>query len=289
MGSICIVTDNTAQFSRPTFPGQDLIRIIPFDISLNQQWYDGGHDAKISLLGPSAGESLQPHLKSPEVEKISEFFLSLGAHYDEIVAITSSSHLCDFYSVVQQAAHQVSGRIQVQIIDSLTTSVGLGMLVQNAASLASNNKSAAEVEALIRSQIPHVYSVFCIPSLSYLYYSGFLDRAQSQVGEYLGLFPIFTMEDGQLTPMEKVRNSRLAFDYFQEFLDEFDNLFHIALLQSIPPLTQEAKLLREFVSINFSHTPFSEHPINLPLATILGPRAFGLFTMENIKGYRTSL
>jgi DegV family protein with EDD domain len=283
MSSICIVTDNTAQFPRPVFPGQDLVRIIPFDISLNGQWFEGGHDAKIGSLPLSAGDSLKPELKTPRVEKICELFLSLSSKFDEIIAITTSSHLCDFFSAVQQAASRVNGRLPIQIIDSATTSVGLGLLVQNAAGMASNGVASAEVEALVRSQIPHIYSVFCIPSLTYLYYSGFLDKAQATIGEMLGLFPIFTLEDGQLSPMEKVRNSRLAFDYFQEFLDEFDNLQHIALLQSNPPLIQEAKFLREFVTENFQHTPFSEHPINLPLATIFGSRGFGLFAMENNK------
>jgi DegV family protein with EDD domain len=283
MSSICIVTDNTAQFPRPVFPGQDLVRIIPFDISLNGQWFEGGHDAKIGSLPLSAGDSLKPELKTPRVEKICELFLSLSSKFDEIIAITTSSHLCDFFSAVQQAASRVNGRLPIQIIDSATTSVGLGLLVQNAAGMASNGVASAEVEALVRSQIPHIYSVFCIPSLTYLYYSGFLDKAQATIGEMLGLFPIFTLEDGQLSPMEKVRNSRLAFDYFQEFLDEFDNLQHIALLQSNPPLIQEAKFLREFVTENFQHTPFSEHPINLPLATIFGSRGFGLFALENNK------
>ena len=142
------------------------------------------------------------------------------------------------------------------------------------------NSPSTEIERLLRGLIPHIYSVFCIPSLTYLYQAGFLGQAQALVGEMLGLLPLFSLEDGHLTPLEKVRNSRQLLDFLQEFLDEFSELYQIAVIQSTPPMVHEAKALKEHAAANFPKTPFNEITISLPLATLFGPRSLGVFAIE---------
>ncbi len=176
---------------------------------------------------------------------------------------------------------QLSGRTRLQIVDSQTTSVGLGMIVQAAADAVAKGASLADTERLVRSLIPHIYAVLCTPSLAYLHYAGFLDRAQAAVGEMLGLFSLFSLEEGKLTPLEKVRNHRQMLDFFQEFLEEFEHLQHIAFLQSaIGGNPQDGRILRDHAQDCLPHTPFSEHSINLPSAVLFGPNAIGLFVIE---------
>jgi fatty acid-binding protein DegV len=96
----------------------------------------------------------------------------------------------------------------------------------------------------------------------------------------LGLFPVYAIEEGKLTPLEKLRNQRQVITFFQEFIDEFDRLQHIALLQNIPPSQQEALFLREHAHENYPRTPFTTHPSIFALATMFGPRSLGLFVVE---------
>lgn len=241
---------------------------------------DGDSDFKASGLPISAREISSPIFQSPSVEEFRQLFLSLGKEYNEIVTVLTSSYLCPTFLNAQQAAAQVQGRISVQIIDSQTISAGLGFLTQIAAEAAANNANLNEIERLLRGQIPHIYSVFCIPGLTYIYQAGFIDFSQAMVGEMLNLLPIYTLEDGNLTPLEKARNLRHLTDFFQEFLDEFNDLYQISIIQSIPALTHEGKILREHASLNFPKTPFSEHPINLSLASLFGPRSMGVFAIE---------
>jgi DegV family protein with EDD domain len=180
-----------------------------------------------------------------------------------------------------EAAEAVRGRVAVQVIDSQSTSVGLGMLVQSAAEAASEGVASTEIERLLRGQIPHIYSVFCIPGLTYLNCSGFIGAAQAIAGEMLSLLPIYTLEDGRLTSIEKARNYRQLMDFLQEFVDEFSDLYHIAFIQSTPPMIHEARTLREHAAMNFPKTPFSEHTISLPLAVLMGPRTLAVFAIEH--------
>jgi DegV family protein with EDD domain len=281
MSSICILTDSSAQFPQLAFSGRNLVRIIPFDVELNGILYEEGKDLKTSNLPATANQSLNPHLRPPAQEKLRQLFVSLGQSYNEIIAILVSSQLSNLYTCAEEAVNDVNGRVSVQLIDSQSTSVGLGLLVQTAAEAAAKGISAFEIERTVRSLIPHIYAVFCTPGLSYLYHAGYIDQAQAAIGEMLGLLPIFALEEGKLTPLEKVRTHRNALDFFQEFLDEFDTLHHIALLQSVQPNQQDSRLLREHAEDYFHQIPFSEHTINLPLATLLGPRTMGLIVVEN--------
>ena len=279
MGSVCIVTDNTAQFTQPSFVGRNSITIVPLETRLNGSMQDG-NAVKASNLPFSADDELHPELVSPSLEEFRQLFIALSLKFDQIFGIFLSSSLNDCYSHANLAAASLHGHNTISLIDSQTTSIGLGFLVQAAAEALARGLNLVEVEHLIRSLVPHIYAAFCTPSLSYLYYAGFLDQAQAIVGEMMGMLPIFSLEEGKLTPMEKVRNRRHTIDFYQEFMDEFDHLHHIALLQNASPNAQEARLLREHVQLEFPKISFTEHSINLPLATLLGPSACGLFLLE---------
>lgn len=281
MGSICIVTDTTAQFSQPTFLGRDQVHLVSFDYSLNHESCDPTF-LKVATLPLSTSSQFEPVLVAPTVEHFRHLFLSLLQSYDAILGIFLSSQLSACFSQAEAAVTSIQGHFQIQLIDSQSTSVGLGLLVQAAAEAAANGAVMAEVERIVRSMIPHLYSVFCTPNLSYLHSAGFLDPAQARVGELMGMLPIFALEEGRLNPLEKVRNRRQTLDFFQEFLDEFDRVQHIAILQSANPNGQDTRIFREHVQTEFSKVPFTEHSINLPLALLFGPSASGFFLLEAV-------
>lgn len=282
MESVCILTDNTAQFAKPIFPGNDRVRVAQLRVSLNlpPEPAENGNEWKVSSLPISARNGLEPRLVPPTPDDFVLLFNQLGQVYSEIVAIFLSSSLSQTYANAHKAAEAVRGQVNVQVINSQTTSIGLGILVETAAKAADAGMPVADIECLVRGIIPHIYSVFTIPGLTYLQQAGLLDPGQALVGEMLGLYPLYTMEEGRLTPLEKVRSLRHLLDYFQEFMDEFDNLVHVAFIQSCPQLSHESHALREHAGDCFPDTPFSEHPISLPLATLLGPRTVGVFAVE---------
>jgi DegV family protein with EDD domain len=280
MNSVCILTDTSAQFTKPTFPGRNLVASVPLRLEINGEVVAEPKDIKINSLPPSTSATFQPQVVAPSVEEFRKLFISLGQDYNEIIAVLLSSQLSPAVDHAIEAADGVRGRVSVQVIDSQTTSVGLGVLVQAGAEAASHGDRATEIERLLRGLIPHIYSVLCIPGMTYLYHSGFIGEAQALVGEMLNLLPIYTLEDGHLTPVEKARNYRQLTDYLQEFIDEFSDLYHIALIQSVPGTVHDSRIFREHANLMFPKTPFSEHQINPALALMFGPRTLAVFAME---------
>lgn len=283
MGSIALLTDSTVQFTLPSFFGRSLVKVIQLNVQQRSVLSESGKIAKPGELPSFVAEENQVQLLPPPVERLRELFSQddNGQSYDQVLGIFASSSMCSMVAQALETQKLVNGRINLVVVDSLTTSVGLGVLVQAAADAVARGTSLADTERLVRSLLPHIYAVICAPSLSYLHSSGFLDRAQAGVGEMLGLYPIFAIEEGQLTPLEKVRNHRQVLDFFQEFLEEFDQLQYIAFLQSaVGGSSQDGRLLRDHAQDHFSRTPFSEHTINLPVAALFGPSAMGMFVVE---------
>lgn len=280
MSSICILTDSAAQFPQLGFSGKNDIRVIPFDIEVNGKFYPEGKDLHTSDLPANANGKQYPRLLAPSAHKFEELFLTLSQHYRDIIAILSSSGLTSCFDNAYKAMEATRGRANVTMIDSQVTSVGLGLLVQHAAEAVAMGLPVAEVERQVRSRIPHTYMMLCTPAMSYLHHAGFIDASQAAVGEMLGIMPIFTLEEGRISSAEKVRNSRALADFMQEFICEFDELDHIALLQSTPGMAHEARLLREHAQSYFPQTPLSELTISPPLATLIGPRSIGLVVIE---------
>lgn len=283
MSSVCIVTDSAAQFPQLSFNSRNLLTIVPLASQLNGRAYTSIDEFKPANLPASADDALSPHLVAPNQEQFLALFSDLAKSYHAILGIFTSSSLASIFNNAQEAANVLRGGVEIQVIDSQTIAAGLGFLVETAANAALQGIPGQEIEYEVRSLIPHIYGVLCIPRLSYLYYNQFIDRGQATIAEMLGLYSIYAIEEGKLSPLEKLRNHRHTVNYFQEFLDEFDNLQHISLLQSLPPNQQEAQALREHAREVFPKTSFTTHSTNLALATLFGPRSMGLFAIEAIE------
>ncbi len=270
MSEVCILTDNTAQFVQPAFPGHERVYLIPFDLQTPPE------QGKASSR---PGSSL-PRLTPPPTSEFLRYYRQLSQKYDAILVLTMSSLLSGAMANALAASEQFSNHCSVQVIDSQTVGIGLGMLVQAAAAAAAKGIPPAEIERKMRVAVPHIYILFCIPELMYLANAGHMGRSQAMVGEIMSMLPIFTLEDGRLVPSEKVRTPRHLFEAFQDFVAEFESPVHIALVHGPNHNTLRIRPLRQYLQEIFPHTPFSEHALQPHLTALFGPQSIGLFVSE---------
>jgi len=272
MPNVCILTDSTAQFTHSRFPGVERVYVIPFDLQTVE------HPQDRSLPG---SVSIRKRLVPPSPEEFNRYYARLGRDYDAILVLTLSSLLNPTHAHALAAAEQYSNGAQVEVMDSQTIGLALGMLVQIAAHAAAEGASLRQVDRQLRAGLQRVYLLLCIPELTCLAHSGHMDYAQALVGEMMGILPIFTLEEGRLVPMEKVRTPRHLFEAFQDFMGEFDSPAQIALVNSTGRGSLRTSPLRQFVQDTFPETVFSEHPIQPHLAAMFGARSIGLVVLES--------
>jgi len=276
---VCILTDSSAQFTNPVYPGQELVHIIPFGVKMYGKLVPA-EKIHLSQLPRTLNNGFSPQLTSPSMEDFRNIFSQLTGSYNEIIVLLQSSQLSQAVTHAQQAAKFYNGYKSIQIVDSQTTAVGLGLLVQQAAQASSQGAQSVEIVRLLSGLLPRLYTVFFVQGLTYLQHAGHLDHAQAILGEMLGVTPFLLLEGGRLIPIQKVRNMRHLVDTIHEFLSEFNTLEHIAIIQGYPAFEHEGRILHERISSDYPDTPFSEHTLNPPLATLLGPRSLGLVVME---------
>ncbi len=276
MPSICIVSDCTALFPNPVFKGRSLVQLLP------ATWKDPQPDAE-RLKAADFPESLKnadaPQLATPSKAEFEDLFRALGAKYDGVLAILHSSKFSSASANAQEAAQTLSGTFPVRVIDSHSGALGLGLIVQAAASAAESGMPLNELDLYARSLVPKIYGMLCIPSLTYLRRAGTVNPSQALVGEFLDILQVFTLDNGELVPTQKARNARHLVDILVEFLSEFFNLEHIAIMQGAPAFEQETRGLRERLNEERPGIPISEQIINAPFASLIGPHSLGVFAL----------
>ncbi len=230
-----------------------------------------------SLLPP---EAQCQQLTPPSARIFSDYFSRLSREFDSILIITLSSFLSPMVHYAEEAACQYANHVSIHVVDSQTTAIGLGLLIQIAAGAAGAGATLEEIERLVRATIPRVYMLFCIPEMNYLAEAGYLSRSQAFVGKMMGLLPIFSLEEGRLSPMAKVRTQRHLLESFQEFIDEFSDPYHVALIRGTDHKYLRPRPLRAYVEDSFPQTPFSVHTIGAHLAALFGSQCMGLVVME---------
>lgn len=273
MHKVCILTDSSVQFTQIDYFGNELVSVIPF--STRPERFQDFKD-------PLNGIEKQFGIVPPPIEEIIALINILHQDHPEIMVVTLSSALSELYSRVEKAVGKLGAIGRIKLIDSHTTSIGLGLLVQLAAGLAAEGAPIEEIEHQLRISIGKIYTMLCLPDLVYLSDANFLSYSQAVVGEMLGILPIFSLENGRLTSIQKVRTQRHLLETFQEFVDEFNDLYFVGIIKK----TNLPKTLpfKEYIKANFPKTIFVEHPLGGPLADLLGPQSVGLIVIEDKLG-----
>jgi DegV family protein with EDD domain len=280
MPSCCIIADNAAQFTRVNLPENICLRFINYKTEYSFVNTKEKSSTSNSDFPKHLSLNQDPIIKTPDNEEIRELIENTVNHFDDVFIILHSKEINPAYAMINEMLQKIRGRATVHLIDSQSLSIGQGFLVQSAFDLISKNVNGNQIEETLREQVPHIYTLLCTPGLSYLHNAGFIDKGQSIVGEMLSLLPIFSLEDGKFTPIDKMKNIHAVIEYFIEYIEEFDDLLQVSFLQSTPPAIQEAKLIKQYLEENYPETNYTEHPHNNYLASLIGPKGFGLVVIE---------
>lgn len=219
MSKVALVTDSTthlpAEIMRP-YP----IWEVPIMIIWGSEELRDGVDiqadefyARLRLSSKSPGTS-QP--SPPAFQEVFSRLLSEG--YD-ILGVFISSKFSGTYASAQQAQAMLPGA-KIEIIDSLTGSMGTGWPVLSAARAALAGASLAECKALVERALKHTGILLMVDDLQYLHRGGRIGGAQRFLGTALKLKPILEVVESGFIGLERVRTRQKALGRLVELLEE---------------------------------------------------------------------
>jgi len=281
---VFIVTDSAATIA-PAVAEQLDITVLPLTVRIDHQDYqDGAGLDHEELLLRMAHDRIRPDIVGPTVDEFRRVYSQLTQRSDKIISLHSSASLSLVCQEARKAAREFLGRCDIVVMDSETLSLGLGILVQEAAQMAMASVPLSEIMRQIRGIIRRIYIVLITDTLDYLEHSERISSAQAILGTMLGIKPFLSLEEGEIIPMEKVRNRERAIDKLAEFANEFSTIERVAVLQSTLYPTEETKMLQERLALI---APGHEFPILLYgplLASHVGPDGLGLMVYEGTGG-----
>jgi DegV family protein with EDD domain len=283
MGRVKIVTDSTA-YLEASVAKRLGITVVPLMVRLGDQTFREDVDITAEeFFRELDRSSVMPVAFPPTIEDFQAVYTRLSKTTDQIMSIHISSKLSQTCSMATAASQFLLGRCEITVVDSLTTSLGLGILATAAAQAATQSQSLDEIEFMIRGMIPRIYIVFLAETLEYLERAGRIGQAQALLGTMLNIKPFLAIEDGEIIPLEKVRDREGAVDKLFEFVSEFSHIEQMAIMQSTPEPIEETRMLIECLEIIF---PKIKPPILVyspVLACHIGPNGLGVIVYEGIE------
>lgn len=281
MSRVHIITDSTAHFTDATFPHRMGVTVVPQTIQFGRQTYREGVDLSTEEFYRRLPHyATLPAMTPPSVDTFRELYAEKIRQNKQILSIHISSKMSKTMAMARQAADEFLGGNKIVVIDSLTTSIGLGLLVEAAADAAEKNLPLDEIVRIVRGMITHMYAVFFVENLDYLERNNRLSKSQAVLGTMLGIKPFLTIEEGEIIPMEKVRTREKAIDKLVEFVSEFSNIDRVAIMQSGQQPTEDTRLLLERLEQTFPGQYFPVMTYGPGLACQIGPDSLGIFILE---------
>lgn len=153
-----------------------------------------------------------PKTSQPSPGQFAEHFANVAEGAESIVAIFVS----EFLSGTIQSSHlgaEAMGDYPIEIVDSRSVSLGLGLLVIAAARFAAEGHDYKEVASYVRTLAPRLRVLFVVDTLEYLHKGGRIGGAQRLVGSMLSIKPVLHLEDGKIEPLASIRTKNKAIQH----------------------------------------------------------------------------
>ena len=283
LSNVHIITDSGAHFADPGVPERLGITVVPHVIQIGSQQFREGVELSAEdffrrLPHVSGAPSAQP----PAADEFRALYAARIRRNEHILSIHTSSRMNSTIARARQAADEFLGRGKIVVLDSMNTSLGLGILVEAAAEAAARGESLDELVRIVRGMLPHMYAVYFTDSLDYLERAARLSKSQSILGTMLGIKPFLTIEEGEIVPMEKVRAREKAIDKLVEFVSEFTSIERVAIMQSREQPTEDTRLLLERLEQTFPGQYFPVMMYGASLACLIGPNSLGIVIYEGM-------
>ena len=279
MSKIAIVTDSTAYIPKEILQGLPVF-IIPLHVIWGDETYRDNVDITQKVFYEKLGSSkIMPSTSQPSPQEFVELYEKIAKEYDEILSIHISSQLSGTVDSAIQAKNILS-KLKIEVIDSKSTSMGLGFLVLTAARYVQAGENLQRCKEFIESARNRVRIFFILRTLEFLKRGGRIGSASALLGAALNLKPILMVEDGVIKPFAKVRTMQKALIRLTEILKE--NIegkapVHLAIIQA--EAEDDAAFLQNEITKNLKNVDIAElvmAGISPVIGTHAGPGAVGI-------------
>lgn len=216
---IVVVTDSSAYIPKGALEGLN-VSVIPLWLIWDDERFRDGVDIDPPTFYRRLKESRTlPTSSQPSPGEFAAFFRQVAAEADAIISVLVSSKISGTIASAQAAQAQLPD-LTIRIVDSLSSSMGLGMVVLAAARAAAAGRSLDEVIAAAERMRERMHFLFVVDTLEYLHRGGRIGGARRLLGTALRVKPILQFRDGKIESLTQARTKRKAIIRILEIVEE---------------------------------------------------------------------
>ena len=195
--SIAIVTDSGADIPEEFLKD---VHVVPVKYSFGrQQHIDRVTQTTREFYEQMAVDSNHPKTSQPVPRDFKKTYNFISSHYSSILSIHLSSAVSGTYQSALNASKSLK-KTQLNIFDSKTASVGLGLLVMHAIELKQEGKTFNEIVYRLNQKMLKTKMFLVIDDLSYIVKGGRLPSKVKTISNIFRLRPVLTVKkSGKMT------------------------------------------------------------------------------------------
>ncbi|MBI2854233.1 MAG: DegV family protein [Chloroflexi bacterium] len=230
-----IVTDSTADLPRDLARQLD-IRVVPLTVRFGTETYlDGVQLSADEFFRKLVQSPVLPTTAAPGPGVFSELYNYLLDQGHEVLSMHISSKLSATFGSAVAGKNNLSAGSKVEVVDTMSVSMGLGLLALQAARVAVEGATLAEAVELVKRKMPAVKLYGAFDTLEYLYKGGRIGRAQALLGSMLNLKPMIVVRDGEVHPLERVRTRAKAVARLRQLVENSKDPEELAVIHATTP------------------------------------------------------
>lgn len=206
---IGLLTDSTCDLSQELIDRYK-IEIVPLTLHFGEDVFQDMLELTGEIFFKKMKESIElPTTSQPSIGFFVKKYQHMSKNYDAIISIHLSGKLSGTCHSARMAAEQVSG-VQIEVIDSLSASLGIGFLVMLAAKLIEAGRDINDIIKILKKSRDNISIYFTVNDLSYLERGGRISKTQAFFGSILNIYPLLSIpgDDGRILPYEKIRGKK---------------------------------------------------------------------------------
>jgi DegV family protein with EDD domain len=238
--TVKIVTDSGSDIP-PELAKKLGITIVPVYIYFGDKAYKDGVDIGPDELYKRLVEGpIYPTTTQPMPADFAEVYTALAKDAEAIVSIHIPSKVSGTYNAALQGLEIAKPKCELHVVDSLSVSVGLGLIVLAAARVANSGGKLSEVLAETNKAVGHSQIRALLDTLQYLLKGGRITKTKALVGALLNVKPILKMRDGELVQASMARSYTKGIDQLFQFVKAYPNLQEVGISHTTVPGEAEA-------------------------------------------------
>jgi len=244
-----IVTDSTADL-----PAQLVkklgITVVPVYVRFGEEVYrDRVSISEDEFYERLTHDPVYPSTTQPGPQDFLEVYQKLSSEADGIVSIHVSGKLSGTCNSALMAKDMLDTGCPVEVVDSETLSMSLGLIAIVAATAAKAGGSLDKVVEEVKQTIPKMHLLFLLDTLKYLAKGGRIGKAKALLGSVLSVKPMLAVKDGELVPAGQVRSRAKGMDKLFDFVKNAADIQDLAVVYNTTP--DEAQDLAERIGSVF--------------------------------------